>query len=52
MDYVIETIDVTKTYMSGGRPLEVLKGIDLKVEPGEFMAIMGSIRRSQPRRRS
>jgi len=41
MDYVIETIDVTKTYMSGGRPLEVLKGIDLKVEPGEFMAIMG-----------
>jgi putative ABC transport system ATP-binding protein len=41
MVYVIETIDVTKTYMSGGRPLEVLKGIDLKVEPGEFMAIMG-----------
>ena len=41
MDYVIETIDVTKTYMSGGRPLEVLKGICLKVEPGEFMAIMG-----------
>jgi putative ABC transport system ATP-binding protein len=41
MDYVIETIDVTKTYMSGGRPLEVLKGINLKVEPGEFMAIMG-----------
>jgi putative ABC transport system ATP-binding protein len=41
MDYVIETIDVTKTYMSGGRPLEVLKRIDLKVEPGEFMAIMG-----------
>jgi len=41
MDYVIETIDVTKTYMSGGRPLEVLKGICLNVEPGEFMAIMG-----------
>ena len=41
MDYVIETIDVTKTYMSGGRPLEVLKGICLSVEPGEFMAIMG-----------
>jgi putative ABC transport system ATP-binding protein len=41
MDYVIETIDVTKTYMSGGRPLEVLKGVSLKVEPGEFMAIMG-----------
>ena len=41
MDYVIETIGVTKTYMSGGRPLELLKGINLKVEPGEFMAIMG-----------
>jgi putative ABC transport system ATP-binding protein len=41
MDYIIETVDVTKTYMSGGKPLEVLKGINLKVEPGEFMAIMG-----------
>lgn len=41
MNYIIETVDVTKTYMSGGRPLEVLKGINLKVEPGEFMAIMG-----------
>jgi putative ABC transport system ATP-binding protein len=41
MDYIIETVDVTKTYMSGGRPLEVLKGINLQVEPGEFMAIMG-----------
>ncbi len=41
MDYIIETVDVTKTYMSGGRPLEVLKGVCLKVEPGEFMAIMG-----------
>jgi putative ABC transport system ATP-binding protein len=41
MDYIIETVDVTKTYMSGGRPLEVLRGINLKVEPGEFMAIMG-----------
>jgi len=41
MDHIIETVDVTKTYMSGGRPLEVLKGINLKVEQGEFMAIMG-----------
>jgi len=41
VDHIIETVDVTKTYMSGGRPLEVLKGINLKVESGEFMAIMG-----------
>ena len=41
MEYIIETENVTKTYMSGGRPLEVLKGVDLAVEPGEFMAIMG-----------
>jgi putative ABC transport system ATP-binding protein len=41
VEYIVETVNVTKTYMSGGRPLEVLKGVDLAVEPGEFMAIMG-----------
>ncbi len=41
MEYIVETVDVTKTYMSGGRPLEVLKGICLGIESGEFMAIMG-----------
>ena len=40
-EYIVETRNLTKTYMSGGRPLEVLKGVDLKVEHGEFMAIMG-----------
>jgi putative ABC transport system ATP-binding protein len=40
-EYIVETKNLTKTYMSGGRPLEVLKGVDLKVEHGEFMAIMG-----------
>jgi len=38
---IVETIELSKTYMQGGRPLEVLKGINLKIEPGEFMAIMG-----------
>ncbi len=40
-EYIVETRNLSKTYMSGGRPLEVLKEVDLKVESGEFMAIMG-----------
>jgi putative ABC transport system ATP-binding protein len=38
---VLEVSKLTKTYESGGRPLHVLKGIDLHIERGEFMAIMG-----------
>ena len=41
MTPVVETIDLSKIYMSGERPLEVLKDVDLTIEPGEFMAIMG-----------
>jgi putative ABC transport system ATP-binding protein len=41
MTPVVETIDLSKTYMSGGRPLEVLKDVNLTIEPGEFMAVMG-----------
>ena len=41
MTAIVETIELSKTYIQGGRPLEVLKGINLKIEPGEFMAIMG-----------
>jgi putative ABC transport system ATP-binding protein len=39
--HLIETVDLVKTYMQGGRPLEVLKGICFTVEPGEFTAVMG-----------
>jgi putative ABC transport system ATP-binding protein len=41
MTPVVETVDLCKTYMSGGRPLEVLKNVNLTIEPGEFMAVMG-----------
>jgi len=39
--YLIETVDLVKTYMQGGRPLEVLKGLNFTVEQGEFTAVMG-----------
>jgi putative ABC transport system ATP-binding protein len=32
---------VTKTYRRGSQDLQVLKGIDLDVQPGEFLALMG-----------
>jgi putative ABC transport system ATP-binding protein len=38
---VIQTVELRKIYMQGERPLEVLKGLSLTVEPGEFTAIMG-----------
>ena len=41
MTLVIETRDLVKEYFQGGHPLIVLKNINLKIEKGEFMAIMG-----------
>lgn len=38
---LIQLKDINKTY-NNGQPLHVLKGIDLNVEEGEFMSIMGS----------
>jgi putative ABC transport system ATP-binding protein len=38
---LVETIDLHKNYVQGGRPLEVLKGIDIAVQQEEFIAIMG-----------
>jgi macrolide transport system ATP-binding/permease protein len=41
MPPLIELRGVTKTYLVGGGRLDVLKGIDLTVEEGDFVAIMG-----------
>lgn len=41
MTPVVETRGLVKEYLQGGRPLRVLNDVDLIVESGEFMAIMG-----------
>jgi putative ABC transport system ATP-binding protein len=39
---MIEANGVTRTYVSGGRPLTVLEDITLTIRPGEFAAIVGA----------
>ena len=39
---LIHLKDVNKTYQ-GAQPLHVLKGIDLDIERGEFVSIMGTV---------
>ncbi|OGR62680.1 MAG: MacB family efflux pump subunit, partial [Elusimicrobia bacterium GWB2_63_16] len=38
---MIELKGIKKIYEMGGEPLEVLKGVDLSIKEGEFVAIMG-----------
>ena len=38
---VVEATNVTKTYMLGKIPVEALRGVNLKVETGDFLAILG-----------
>jgi len=37
----VEVIDVEKVYHRGSEDVHVLQGIELRVEPGEFLAMMG-----------
>ena len=39
---MIRVRDLYKSYLTGTRSLEVLKGIDIDVDQGEFVSIMGS----------
>ena len=38
---VVEATNVTKTYMLGKIPVEALRGVNLKVETGDFLSILG-----------
>ena len=38
---MIELKGIRKVYQMGSEPLEVLKGVDLSIKEGEFVAIMG-----------
>ena len=39
---VIEVENITRTFVVGDVKVEALRGINLVVQPGEFVAIMGS----------
>jgi len=41
-DALIDIRDVTKTYGSGENAVHALRGVSLRVESGEFVAVMGS----------
>ncbi len=38
---VVQAIDVKKTYMLGKIPVEALRGVNLKIESGDFVSIFG-----------
>lgn len=38
---VLEAVDVRKSFTSGGKRIEVLDGVDLRVAEGEYVAVMG-----------
>jgi putative ABC transport system ATP-binding protein len=38
---IVEAVDLKKTYMLGKIPVEALRGVNLKVESGDFLAVLG-----------
>ncbi len=42
MNRVIELVDLTKTYALGDIEVHALRGVNLTIERGEFVAVMGA----------
>ena len=42
MKTIIEVKNLCKSYMSGGKPLNVLENIDLSIQQGDFISLMGA----------
>lgn len=38
---LVEAVDLTKTYMLGKIPVEAVRGVNMKVETGDFVSILG-----------
>ncbi|WP_043616350.1 ABC transporter ATP-binding protein [Nonomuraea candida] len=41
MSAVVKTVNLVKIYQDGALPVPAVRGVDLQVEPGEFVAVMG-----------
>jgi putative ABC transport system ATP-binding protein len=41
MTSIVEAVNLKKTYMLGKVPVEALRGVNLKVDSGDFLAILG-----------
>jgi putative ABC transport system ATP-binding protein len=41
MPTLVDSVNLTKTYMLGKVPVEALRGVNLKVEAGDFLSILG-----------